>query len=202
MVTIVSTIYKNTVIQFGDELVKFTNGKSTVKDETWEYIRTGGFKGITSLEDAENLEKEKSEREKDDEATIKVLKDEYDFEIKRLNGIISDKNAQIEKMKQAADVWKKECERLMNGGKPKEIEEEKEKEESSYNEEEITSLKEESSYNEEEITSLKEDMSKMSFEDLKTLAIENGMSKQKAGRFKEEDQKDELINAIISLPKK
>lgn len=179
MVTIVSTIYKNTVIQFGDELVKFTNGKSTVKDETWEYIRTGGFKGITSLEDAENLEKEKSEREKDDEATIKVLKDEYDFEIKRLNGIISDKNAQIEKMKQAADVWRKECERLMNGGKPKEIEEEK-----------------------EEIASLKEDMSKMSFEDLKTLAIENGMSKQKAGRFEEEDQKDELINAIISLPKK
>ncbi len=192
MVTIVSTIYKNTVIQFGDELVKFTNGKSTVKDETWEYIRTGGFKGITSLEDAENLEKEKSEREKDDEATIKVLKDEYDFEIKRLNGIISDKNAQIEKMKQAADVWRKECERLMNGGKPKEIEEEKEKEKE----------KEESSYNEEEIASLKEDMSKMSFEDLKTLAIENGMSKQKAGRFKEEDQKDELINAIISLPKK
>lgn len=190
MVTIVSTIYKDTVVQFGDELVKFTNGKSTVKDETWEYIRTGGFKGITSLEDAENLEKEKSEREKDDEATIKVLKDEYDFEIKRLNGIISDKNAQIEKMKQAADVWRKECERLMNGGKPKEIEEEKEKE------------KEESSYNEEEIASLKEDMSKMSFEDLKTLAIENGMSKQKAGRFKEEDQKDELINAIISLPKK
>ena len=184
MVTIVSTIYKNTVIQFGDELVKFTNGKSTVKDETWEYIRTGGFKGIASLEDAENLEKEKSEREKDDEATIKVLKDEYDFEIKRLNGIISDKNAQIEKMKQAADVWRKECERLMNGGKPKEEE------------------KEESSYNEEEIASLKEDMSKMSFEDLKTLAIENGMSKQKAGRFKEEDQKDELINAIISLPKK
>lgn len=90
-------------------------------------------------------------------------------------------------MKQAADVWRKECERLMNGGKPKEIEEEKEKEESSYNEEEIASLK--------------EDMSKMSFEDLKTLAIENGMSKQKAGRFKEEDQKDELINAIISLPK-
>ena len=152
MVTIVSTIYKNTVVQFGDELVKFTNGKSTVKDETWEYIRTGGFKGITSLEDAENLEKEKSEREKDDEATIKVLKDEYDFEIKRLNGIISDKNAQIEKMKQAADVWRKECERLMNGGKPKEIEEEKGKEESSYNEEEIASLK--------------EDMSKMSFEDL------------------------------------
>ena len=188
MVTIVSTIYKDTVIQFGDELVKFTNGKSTVKDETWEYIRTGGFKGITSLEDAENLEKEKSEREKDDEATIKVLKDEYDFEIKRLNGIISDKNAQIEKMKQAADVWRKECERLMNGGKRKEIEEEKEKEESSYNEEEIASLK--------------EDMSKMSFEDLKTLAIENGMSKQKAGRFKEEDQKGELINAIISLPKK
>ena len=188
MVTIVSTIYKDTVIQFGDELVKFTNGKSTVKDETWEYIRTGGFKGITSLEDAENLEKEKSEREKDDEATIKVLKDEYDFEIKRLNGIISDKNAQIEKMKQAADVWRKECERLMNGGKPKEIEEEKEKEESSYNEEESASLK--------------EDMSKMSFEDLKTLAIENGMSKQKAGRFKEEDQKGELINAIISLPKK
>lgn len=61
-------------------------------------------------------------------------------------------------MKQAADVWRKECERLMNGGKPKEIEEEKEKEESSYNEEEIASLK--------------EDMSKMSFEDLKTLAIE------------------------------
>lgn len=181
MITIVSTIYKNTVIQFGDELVEFKDGKSTVKDETWEYIRTGGFKGITSLEDAENLEKEKSEREKDDEATIKVLKDEYDFEIKRLNGIISDKNAQIEKMKQAADVWRKECERLMNGGKPKEIEEEKEK---------------------EEIASLKEDMSKMSFEDLKTLAIENGMSKQKAGRFKEEDQKDELINAIISLPKK
>lgn len=188
MVTIVSTIYKDTVIQFGDELVKFTNGKSTVKDETWEYIRTGGFKGITSLEDAENLEKEKSEREKDDEATIKVLKDEYDFEIKRLNGIISDKNAQIEKMKQAADVWRKECERLMNGGKPKEIEEEKKEEENSSNEEEIASLK--------------EDMFKMSFEDLKTLAIENGMSKQKAGRFKEEDQKDELINAIISLPKK
>lgn len=181
MIAIVSTIYKDTVIQFGDELVEFKDGKSTVKDETWEYIRTGGFKGITSLEDAENLEKEKSEREKDDEATIKVLKDEYDFEIKRLNGIISDKNAQIEKMKQAADVWRKECERLMNGGKPKEIEEEKEK---------------------EEISSLKEDMSKMSFEDLKTLAIENGMSKQKAGRFKEEDQKDELINAIISLPKK
>lgn len=186
MVTIVSTIYKNTVVQFGDELVKFTNGKSTVKDETWEYIRTGGFKGITSLEDAENLEKEKSEREKDDEATIKVLKDEYDFEIKRLNGIINDKNIQIEKLNQAVEVWRKEAERLSNGGKPKEEEK----------------GKEESSYNEEEIASLKEDMSKMSFEDLKTLAIENGMSKQKAGRFKEEDQKDELINAIISLPKK
>lgn len=196
MVTIVSTIYKNTVIQFNNELVKFTNGKSTVKDETWEYIRTGGFKGITSLEEADGLEKERSEKEKDDEATIKVLKDEYDFEISRLNGIISDKNAQIEKMKQAADVWRKECERLMNGGKPKEIEEEKKEEENSSNEEEIASLKE------EEIASLKEDMSKMSFEDLKTLAIENGMSKQKAGRFKEEDQKDELINAIISLPKK
>lgn len=184
MIAIVSTIYKNTVIQFGDELVEFKDGKATVKDETWEYIRTGGFKGITSLEDAENLEKEKSEREKDDEATIKVLKDEYDFEIKRLSGIISDKNAQIEKMKQAADVWRKECERLMNGGKPKEEE------------------KKENVLSEEEIESLKEDMSKMSFEDLKALAIENGMSKQKAGRFKEEDQKDDLINAIIDLPKK
>lgn len=184
MIAIVSTIYKNTVIQFGDELVEFKDGKSTVKDETWEYIRTGGFKGITSLEDAENLEKEKSEREKDDEATIKVLKDEYDFEIKRLNGIISDKNAQIEKMKQAADVWRKEAERLLNGGKPKEEE------------------KKENVLSEEEIESLKEDMSKMSFEDLKALAIENGMSKQKAGRFKEEDQKDDLINAIIDLPKK
>lgn len=185
MVTIVSTIYKDTVIQFGDELVKFTNGKSTVKDETWEYIRTGGFKGITSLEDAENLEKEKSEREKDDEATIKVLKDEYDFEIKRLNGIISDKNAQIEKLNQAVEVWRKEAERLSNGGKPKEEKKE-----------------EENLLSEEEIVSLKEDMSKMTFEDLKTLAIENGMSKQKAGRFKEENQKDELINAIIALPKK
>ena len=188
MVAIVSTIYKNTVIQFNNELVKFTNGKSTVKDETWEYIKMGGFKGITSLEEADGLEKERSEKEKDDEATIKVLKDEYDFEISRLNGIINDKNAQIEKMKQAADVWRKECERLMNGGKPKEIEEEKKEEENSSNEEEIASLK--------------EDMLKMSFEDLKTLAIENGMSKQKAGRFKEEDQKDELINAIIALPKK
>lgn len=188
MVTIVSTIYKNTVIQFNNELVKFTNGKSTVKDETWEYIKMGGFKGITSLEEADGLEKERSEKEKDDEATIKVLKDEYDFEISRLNGIINDKNAQIEKMKQAADVWRKECERLMNGGKPKEIEEEKKEEENSFNEEEIASLK--------------EDMLKMSFEDLKILAIENGMSKQKAGRFKEEDQKDELINAIIALPKK
>ena len=45
-------------------------------------------------------------------------------------------------------------------------------------------------------------MSKMTFEDLKALAIENGMSKQKAGRFKEESQKDELIDAIIALPKK
>ena len=35
-----------------------------------------------------------------------------------------------------------------------------------------------------------------------TIAIENGMSKQKAGRFKEESQKDELIDAIIALPKK
>lgn len=95
MIAIVSTIYKNTVIQFGDELVEFKDGKATVKDETWEYIRTGGFKGITSLEDVENLEKEKSEREKDDEATIKVLKDEYDFEINRLNGIISDKNTRL-----------------------------------------------------------------------------------------------------------
>lgn len=183
MITIVSTIYKNTVIQFGDELVEFKDGKSTVKDETWEYIRTGGFKGITSLEDAENLEKEKSEREKDDESTIKVLKDEYDFEINRLNGIISDKNTQIEKLKEAVKVWRKEAERLSNGGKPKEE-------------------KEESNLSEEEIESLKEDMSKMSFEDLKALAIENGMSKQKAGRFKEEDQKDDLINAIIDLPKK
>nr|DAL02634.1 MAG TPA: hypothetical protein [Herelleviridae sp.] len=189
MVTIVSTIYKDTVIQFDGELVKFTNGKSVVKDETWEYIKAGGFKGITSLEDAEKMGKEKSEREKDDEDTIKVLKDEYDFEISRLNGIINDKNAQIEKLKQAADVWRKECERLMNGGKPKEIEEEKKEEE-------------ENPFNEEEIASLKEDMSKMTFEDLKTLAIENGMSKQKAGRFKEENQKDELINAIIALPKK
>lgn len=184
MIAIVSTIYKNTVIQFGDELVEFKDGKATVKDETWEYIRTGGFKGITSLEDVENLEKEKSEREKDDEVTIKVLKDEYDFEINRLNGIISDKNTQIEKLKEAVEVWRKEAERLSNGGKPKEEE------------------KKENVLSEEEIESLKEDMSKMSFEDLKALAIENGMSKQKAGRFKEEDQKDDLINAIIDLPKK
>lgn len=63
-------------------------------------------------------------------------------------------------------------------------------------------VKEEAGATEEEIASLKEDMSKMTFEDLKALAIENGMSKQKAERFKEESQKDELIDAIIALPKK
>ena len=91
-------------------------------------------------------------------------------------------------MEQSIDVWKKEVERLSNGGQPKETVEEP--------------VKEEAGATEEEIASLKEDMSKMTFEDLKALAIENGMSKQKAGRFKEESQKDELIDAIIALPKK
>lgn len=172
MKKIVSTIYKNTSIQFSDELVVFENGKAEVKDETWEFIKAGGFPGIALEEEAEKLEKEKTEAEKDTDEALKVLKEEYEFEIARLNGIIKDKNKKIEQLEQSLNVWKKEVERLSNGGQPKEI------------------------------ASLKEDMSKMTFDDLKALAIENGMSKQKAGRFKEEDQKDELIDAIIALPKK
>lgn len=188
MKKIVSTVYKNTTIQFLNELVEFENGKAEVKDETWEYIKTGGFSGIALEEEANTLEKEKSESEKDTDEALKVLKEEYEFEIARLNGIIKDKNKKIEQLEQSIDVWKKEVERLSNGGQPKETVEEP--------------VKEEAGATEEEIASLKEDMSKMTFEDLKALAIENGMSKQKAGRFKEESQKDELIDAIIALPKK
>lgn len=187
MEKIVSTIYKNTSIQFSDELVVFENGKAEVKDETWEYIKTGGFPGIVLKEEAEKLEKEKTEAEKDTDEALKVLKEEYEFQIERLNGIIKDKNKKIEQLEQSLDVWRKEVERLSNGGKPKEI---------------VEDVVGESAATEEEIASLKEDMSKMTFEDLKALAIENGMSKQKAGRFKEDDQKDELIEAIIALPKK
>lgn len=188
MKKIVSTVYKNTTIQFLNELVEFENGKAEVKDETWEYIKNGGFSGIALEEEANTLEKEKSESEKDTDEALKVLKEEYEFEIARLNGIIKDKNKKIEQLEQSIDVWKKEVERLSNGGQPKETVEEP--------------VKEEASATEEEIASLKEDMPKMTFEDLKALAIENGMSKQKAGRFKEESQKDELIDAIIALPKK
>lgn len=187
MKKIVSTIYKNTSIQFLDELVVFENGKAEVKDETWEYIKTGGFPGIALEEEAEKLEKEKTEAEKDTDEALKVLKEEYEFEIARLNGIIKDKNKKIEQLEQSSDVWRKEVERLSNGGQPKEI---------------VEDAAGENTATEEEIASLKEDMSKMTFEDLKALAIENGMSKQKAGRFKEESQKDELIDAIIALPKK
>jgi hypothetical protein len=183
MKKIVSTVYKNTTIQFLNELVEFENGKAEVKDETWEYIKNGGFSGIALEEEANTLEKEKSESEKDTDEALKVLKEEYEFEIARLNGIIKDKNKKIEQLEQSIDVWKKEVERLSNGGQPKET-------------------VKEAGATEEEIASLKEDMSKMTFEDLKALAIENGMSKQKAGRFKEESQKDELIDAIIALPKK
>lgn len=187
MKTIVSTIYKNTSIQFSDELVVFENGKAEVKDETWESIKTGGFPGVALEEEAEKLEKEKTEAEKDTDEALKVLKEEYEFQIERLNGIIKDKNKKIEQLEQSLDVWRKEVERLSNGGKPKEI---------------VEDVVEGNTATEEEIASLKEDMSKMTFEDLKALAIENGMSKQKAGRFKEDDQKDELIEAIIALPKK
>lgn len=187
MKTIVSTIYKNTSIQFSDELVVFENGKAEVKDETWESIKTGGFPGVALEEEAEKLEKEKTEAEKDTDEALKVLKEEYEFQIERLNGIIKDKNKKIEQLEQSLDVWRKEVERLSNGGKPKEI---------------VEDVAEGNTATEEEIASLKEDMSKMTFEDLKALAIENGMSKQKAGRFKEDDQKDELIEAIIALPKK
>lgn len=187
MKKIVSTIYKNTSILFSDELVVFENGKAEVKDETWEYIKTGGFPGIVLEEEAEKFEKEKTEAEKDTDEALKVLKEEYEFQIERLNGIIKDKNKKIEQLEQSLDVWRKEVERLSNGGKPKEI---------------VEDVVGENTATEEEIASLKEDMSKMTFEDLKALAIENGMSKQKAGRFKEDDQKDELIEAIIALPKK
>lgn len=187
MKKIVSTVYKNTTIQFLNELVEFENGKAEVKDETWEYIKNGGFSGIALEEEANTLEKEKSESEKDTDEALKVLKEEYEFEIARLNGIIKDKNKKIEQLEQSIDVWKKEVERLSNGGQPKEI---------------VGDAAGENTATEEEIASLKEDMSKMTFDDLKALAIENGMSKQKAGRFKEEDQKDELIDAIIALPKK
>jgi hypothetical protein len=187
MKKIVSTIYKNTSIQFSDELVVFENGKAEVKDETWEYIKAGGFHGIALEEEAGKLEKEKTEAEKDTDEALKVLKEEYEFEIARLNGIIKDKNKKIEQLEQSLDVWRKEVERLSNGGQPKEI---------------VEDVVGENTATEEEIASLKEDMSKMTFEDLKALAIENGMSKQKAGRFKEDDQKDELIEAIIALPKK
>lgn len=187
MKKIVSTIYKNTSIQFSDELVVFENGKAEVKDETWESIKTGGFPGVALEEEAEKLEKEKTEAEKDTDEALKVLKEEYEFQIERLNGIIKDKNKKIEQLEQSLDVWRKEVERLSNGGKPKEI---------------VEDVVGENTATEEEIASLKEDMSKMTFEDLKALAIENGMSKQKAGRFKEDDQKDELIEAIIALPKK
>lgn len=187
MKKIVSTIYKNTSIQFSDELVVFENGKAEVKDETWESIKTGGFPGVALEEEAEKLEKEKTEAEKDTDEALKVLKEEYEFQIERLNGIIKDKNKKIEQLEQSLDVWRKEVERLSNGGKPKEI---------------VEDVVGENTATEEEIASLKEDMSKMTFEDLKALAIENGMSKQKAGRFKEDDQKNELIEAIIALPKK
>lgn len=170
-----------------DELVVFENGKAEVKDETWESIKTGGFPGVALEEEAEKLEKEKTEAEKDTDEALKVLKEEYEFQIERLNGIIKDKNKKIEQLEQSLDVWRKEVERLSNGGKPKEI---------------VEDVVGENTATEEEIASLKEDMSKMTFEDLKALAIENGMSKQKAGRFKEDDQKDELIEAIIALPKK
>ena len=85
MKKIVSTIYKNASIQFSDELVVFENGKAEVKDETWESIKTGGFPGVALEEEAEKLEKEKTEAEKDTDEALKVLKEEYEFQIERLN---------------------------------------------------------------------------------------------------------------------
>lgn len=107
MKKIVSTVYKNTTIQFLNELVEFENGKAEVKDKTWEYIKNGGFSGIALEEEANTLEKEKSESEKDTDEALKVLKEEYEFEIARLNGIIKDKNKKIEQLEQSIDVWKK-----------------------------------------------------------------------------------------------
>lgn len=194
---IVSNIYKTTSIRFGEFLVEFTDGKAEVTEEAWEYIKSCGFQGISSEEEANKLAVVKTKEEADTYEAMLVLKEEYDHEIERLNGVIKYKDQQIERLNQSLSVWKDEVERLSKGGEPKEIVEETAKEEIAQEGE-----MDEDPMSEEEIAALKEDMQKMDLNELKELAVENGMSKQKAGRFKFEDQKEELINAIISLPKK
>lgn len=178
-IKVLSKVYSNHKIRFGQEIIEFKNGVAEVSEDVYNAIVKSKFPNVYS--EKEGIPVEKNFTEADANKILSEAKEDFESEIARLKNIIKTKDDNIKQLKEENKTWKKEVEKLKAGkvaDEPKATKTKKEQEEAN------------------EIEKLKEDLEKMSLEELKSLAIDEGMEESDVVKFEE---KSGMIDALISF---
>lgn len=178
-IKVLSKVYSNHKIRFGQEIIEFKNGVAEVSEDVYNAIVKSKFPNVYS--EKEGIPVEKNFTEADANKILSEAKEDFESEIARLKNIIKTKDDNIKQLKEENKTWKKEVEKLKVGkvaDESKATKTKKEQEEAN------------------EIEKLKEDLEKMSLEELKSLAIDEGMEESDVVKFEE---KSGMIDALISF---
>lgn len=178
-IKVLSKVYSNHKIRFGQEIIEFKNGVAEVSEDVYNAIVKSKFPNVYS--EKEGIPVEKNFTEVDANKILSEAKEDFESEIARLKNIIKTKDDNIKQLKEENKTWKKEVEKLKVGKVADESKATKTKKE----QEEVN-----------EIEKLKEDLEKMSLEELKSLAIDEGMEESDVVKFEE---KSGMIDALISF---
>lgn len=178
-IKVLSKVYSNHKIRFGQEIIEFKNGVAEVSEDVYNAIVKSKFPNVYS--EKEGIPVEKNFTEADANKILSEAKEDFESEIARLKNIIKTKDDNIKQLKEENKTWKKEVEKLKVGKVADESKATKTKKE----QEEVN-----------EIEKLKEDLEKMSLEELKSLAIDEGMEESDVVKFEE---KSGMIDALISF---
>lgn len=183
-IKVLSKVYSNHKIRFGQEIIEFKNGVVEVSEDVYNAIVKSKFPNVYS--EKEGIPVEKNFTEVDANKILSEAKEDFESEIARLKNIIKTKDDNIKQLKEENKTWKKEVEKLKAG---------KVADEPKATKTAATKTKKEQE-EANEIEKLKEDLEKMSLEELKSLAIDEGMEESDVVKFEE---KSGMIDALISF---
>lgn len=178
---VVSRIYSNQKLAIFGEVIEFKNGSAEISNGLYEKIVESKFPNIFKEGEAP---RQKNADQIDTDKTIEVLKEEYNSEIDRLKSIITTKDKQIKDLKDEVKTWKKAVENLKKQlpAVVKEVPSNKNKLEENVDEK-------------VETDDIRTTLEKMPFEELKKLAIEEGLSEKDIEKTKDAESVISMLMA-------
>jgi hypothetical protein len=168
---VVSRIYSNQKLAIFGEVIEFKNGIAEISNDLFKKIVESKFPNIFKEGEAPQ---QKNADQIDTDKTIEVLKEEYNSEIDRLKNIITTKDKQIKDLKDEVKTWKKAVENLKKQipAVVKEVPSNEKKLEENVDEK-------------VETDDIRTTLEKMPFEELKKLAIEEGLPEKDIEKTKD-----------------